>query len=81
MMAFKITPSVGTNLWLKRLDTRLNEPINQKPKSPKFLSKQIRKFYHETLGTSVINSPMLPPSLSDFEPHLVNVKLLFILVV
>ena len=29
MMGHKITPSVDYNQWLKRLDTKLNEPINQ----------------------------------------------------
>ena len=33
-------------------------------KSPKLLSKRIRKYYDKTLGTSVINSPMSPPSLN-----------------
>ena len=31
-------------------------------KSPKLLSKRIRKLYYKTLGTIVINSPMSPPS-------------------
>ena len=29
MMTHKITPSVDYNLWLKRLDTQLNEPTNK----------------------------------------------------
>ena len=60
MMTHKITPSVDYNLWLKRLDTQLNEPTNQ---IPKLLSQRIRKRYNKTLGTSVLNSPMSPPSL------------------
>ena len=53
MMTHKITPSVDYNLWLKRLDTQLNELTNQ---IPKLLSQRIRKRYNKTLGTSVINS-------------------------
>ena len=30
MMIHQITPSVDYNLWLKRLDTQLNEQTNQK---------------------------------------------------
>ena len=32
-------------------------------KSPKLLGQRIRKRYYETLGTSVINSPLSPLSL------------------
>ena len=32
-------------------------------KFPKLLSKRIRKRYYKTLGTSVTNSPMFPPSM------------------
>ena len=54
---------------LKRLDTQLNKPTNQNLlKSPKFLSQQIRKCYYKTLGTSVINSPLSPLSLSQILP-------------
>ena len=36
-------PSLDYNLWLKRLDTQLNEPTNQNSiKSPKLLSQQMR---------------------------------------
>ena len=45
---------------LKRLDIYLNEPTNQN--SPQLLSRLIRKRYYKTLGTSLINSPMSPPS-------------------
>ena len=31
--------------------------------NPKFLSQRIRKRYHKSLGTSVINSPLSPLSL------------------
>ena len=42
-------------------DTQLIEPTNQNSQmSPKLLSKPIRKYYHKTLGTSVINSTMSP---------------------
>ena len=54
------------NYWLKRLNTQLSEPTNQNSiKSPQsFLRslQRIRKHYHKTLGTKVINSPMSPPS-------------------
>ena len=40
---------------LKRLDTQLNEPINQNLIN--------RKHYYETLGNSVIISQMSPSSL------------------
>ena len=44
----------------------LNEPTNQNSeKSPKLLSLQIRKRCYNTLGTSVINSPMSPPALAN----------------
>ena len=45
------------------VDTQLNVPTNQK--SPKLLSQRIRKRYCKTLRTSVINSPMSPPSLGQ----------------
>ena len=36
-------------------------------KSPKdCLNQQIRKSYYKTLGTSVINSPMSPPSFGKY---------------
>ena len=41
------------------MDTQLIEPTSQnKIMSPKLLSQQIRKGYHKTLGTNVLNSPM-----------------------
>ena len=44
---------------LKRLDTKLNEPINQNStKVPKVVEPKIRKHHHKTLGTSVINNLM-----------------------
>ena len=50
---------VDYNEWLKRL-----EPINQNSiKVPKLLRQPIRYLYYKTLGTSVKNSPMSPPSL------------------
>ena len=66
MMIHKIIPSVDYNYWLKRLNTQLSEPTNQNSiKSPQsFLRslQRIRKHYHKTLGTKVINIPMSPPS-------------------
>ena len=66
MMTHKITPSVDLNQWLKRLNTQLNKPINQNSlTSPKLLSQRMRKRYCKTLGTDVINSPLLPCSLAN----------------
>ena len=56
MMIHKITPSVDYNHWLKRLDTQ--NLINL----AKVVMPTIKKRYHKTFGTSVINSPMFPPS-------------------
>ena len=61
MMKHKITPSVDYNKWLKHLDIEIIEPINQK--SPKLISKQIRKRWYKALGTSVMNSSLSPLSL------------------
>ena len=59
----KITLSVNYNWWLKRLDTKLNEPTNQNSiKVPKIVNQTNRKRYHLTLGTSVMNSPMSLPT-------------------
>ena len=64
MMKHKSYSSVENNYWLKRLDTQLNEQTFQIQEGPKrLLRKRIRKRYYKTLGTSVINSPMSPPSL------------------
>ena len=43
---------------LKWLDTRLNEPTNQK--FDKVFNKTNKKYGYKTLGTSVIYSPMSP---------------------
>ena len=52
---------------MKCFNTNLNKPISQKSvKSPELLSQQIKKPYHKTLGTSVRNSPMSPPSLDGW---------------
>ncbi len=40
------------NYWLKRLHNQLNKPT----KSPKLLSKKLRKYYYKTFGTTVINN-------------------------
>ena len=55
--------SVDYNKWLKRLDIQLNEPTNQNSIEVPKLSSRVRKYYYKTLGTSVINSEMSPPSL------------------
>ena len=55
----KITPSVYL---IKHFVTKFNEPTNQNStKVPKVL-----KPFKITMGTSVINSPMSPPSLAYF---------------
>ena len=58
-------------------NVRLYKPTKIQCKSPKFLSQQIRKTYYKTLGTSVINSPISPPSLA-FACVELNRKLIFI---
>ena len=63
----QIIHCVDYNQWLKRLDTQLNEPIYQSSiKVHKVVKLTIKKYYYTTLGTSVINSPMFPPSLPGF---------------
>ena len=63
-MINKITYFVNINWWLKRLDTQINEPTNQNSiKVPKIVKPTNKKNYYKTLGTSVINDPMSPPSL------------------
>ena len=63
MMIHKITSNVDYNKWLKGLDTQLNEANNHNStKFPKLLNQRIRKRYHKTIWTSVINS--IVPSLS-----------------
>ena len=57
----KNTQSVGQNQGLKRLNKQLNVTNQSKiRKRP----QQISQRYHKTLGTSVMNSPMSPPSLT-----------------
>ena len=59
-----IKPFVDYTWWLKPFDTQRNKPFNQNLKmSQKLLGQRIIKRYYKTLGTSVINSPMSPPSL------------------
>ena len=66
-MIHKINPSEYYNKCLKRLDTSLNETKNLNLiKGPKVVKQQIRISYYKTLGTSVINSQMSPPSLILF---------------
>ena len=63
-MIHKNTPSVDYNKWLKHKDTQLNEPTNQNPiKVLKIVKPTNKKTVVETLGASVINSLMSPPSL------------------
>ena len=53
---------------LKHLSTQPDDPTNQNPpKSPKLLSQRIRKYFHKTFGTSVMNSPLSPLSLVKHE--------------
>ena len=64
MMIHKIIHSLDYNLWFKYLDTQLNNPTNQNSiKFPKCVKQRLRKRYYITFGTSVINSPVSPPSL------------------
>ena len=64
MMIHKIAPPVDLNQWLKRLNNYLDESTNQNSlKSPKIVKPTNKKRYYETLWTSVINSPLSPPSL------------------
>ena len=50
----QITHCVIIYEWLKRLNTQPNKSTNQNSlKSPKLLSKQIRKRYHKTLETFI----------------------------
>ena len=58
----QIYPSIDSNLLLKLFKTQLNEQTNQKSM---LLSQRIRKRYHKTLGTSVINSPLSTFSLGS----------------
>ena len=56
--------SVDYNLWIKRLDTQLNEQTNQNSTKVHMIVKPTnKKSYFKTLGTSVINSPMSPTFL------------------
>ena len=65
MMKHKITHYVQ-NMWLKHLYTQLYEPTNQNLiKKTQLLRQRIRKRYFKTLETSVINSPISPPSLNN----------------
>ena len=49
---------------MKSVDTQLNEPANQNSiKVPKVVQRTNKKGYYKTFRTSVINSPMSPPSL------------------
>ena len=53
MIIHKITLYVDFNLWLKCLDTQLNEPTNQYSVKVSKLGKQTnRKTHYKTLGTS-----------------------------
>ena len=64
----KIIHSVPHNCWLKRLNTQLDKSTNQKLiKVPK---ERIRKHYQNTLGTSLINSPLSPSFLYVYTVYL-----------
>ena len=62
-MIDKITPSVDYIYWLKRLGTQLKKTIKNSIIAHKVFDPTNKKRYDKTLGTSVINSPMSPPSL------------------
>ena len=50
-------------LAVETLDTQINQPTNQNAiKVSKVVKPSNKKQYHKTLGTSVINSPISPPS-------------------
>ena len=59
------------NQQLKRLDIQLNETANHK-----LLDQRIRKRYYKTLGFSVINIPMSPPSLDRNKDRLKHSKII-----
>ena len=64
MIIHKITPIVYYIWWLKRKHTQLNEPTNQNSiKVPKVFKPSNKKRLNKTFWTSVINSPLSPPSL------------------
>ena len=71
---YPITSSVDYSLWLKRLDTQLNEATNQNSrKVPKVIKLTNKKMLLKTLGTSVINSPMSPLSMiTSLKLHFIN---------
>ena len=54
--------SVDYNKWLKRLDTKLNEPTNQNSTKVTIVVIDLKSYYI-TLRTSGINTPMSPTSL------------------
>ena len=58
MMIHKINPSVEYNKWLKRLKTQLIKPTNQNSIKAPLVVKPKNKFFFETLGTSIMNSPV-----------------------
>ena len=77
MMIHKTKPSVDYKELFIRLDTKLSEQIDQN--SIKVLkvvrSEIIRKRYNNTLGTTVIYSPMFPLSLHYIShPHDITIK-------
>ena len=56
-------PFCRLQLGVETFEIQLFEPINYNSlKSAKLLSQQIRRYY-KTLGTSVIKSPICPPSV------------------
>ena len=72
IMIYKITHYVDYNQWLKRLFTHLKEPIHQNSVKVHIVVKPTNM---KTLGTSVINSLMSPPSLHFLLVlYIVNIK-------
>ena len=68
-------PSADKNYWLKRLDTQLFEPTNQNSiKVSKGFNPTNKEASYKTMGTSVINSPMSPPSLCGISILILTIR-------
>ena len=66
MMILRITLSVYYNLWLKRLDTHLNEPTNKNSiKVPKVVKPTNKKSSLEDFGDLFNKQPNVP-SLPEY---------------
>ena len=61
------SPFCRLQLVVKNLDTQIDESTDKNllkfPKVAEPMKKEIRNRYYKTLGTSVIKSPLSPPSL------------------